>query len=282
MRPPRHTLATIVALVACAAPARAHHEAIYGAQSALAISAESFASLQVYSKQTGPKASRTRETTTVLGVGVSPRRGPLSISMVLPFSVIADDSPLHGGVENMVVAARYRVPLLAVDRALSVESYALAIGGVELPTGTVDYDFGEGAAAVVTGGVVGLERRPISLLAYGVVHRYAERRDVRDSGNTFLSAGIAWTPIDDEPAGKLFSLQFGVSHERTWREEMSGVPRDDTGGWALMAHPTIVVAAGARNLLYVSASVPLADSWRDPFDRERFRIGAGTVIRLGD
>jgi hypothetical protein len=269
------------AIVAAAAPASAHHEAIYGAQSALAISAERYASLQVFSKQTGTRGDRTYETTTVLSTGFTPRGGPLSLSVVLPFSVIADGSPLHGGIENAVVAARYRLPMPAVDRLLGAESYALAIGGVELPTGTVDYDFGDGPAALVTGGVVGIERRPVSLLAYGVVHRYAERRQVRDSGNTFLGTGIAWTPIDDEPAGRLLSLQLGVSHERTWREVVSGVPRADTGGWALMAHPTVVVAAGRRTLLYVSASTSLADQWNDPADRERFRLGAGTVVRLG-
>ena len=107
----------------------------------------------------------------MLSGGISPRRGKVSISVVLPFSVIADGSPPHGGVENAVVAARYRVPIPAVDRAIGAESYALAIGGVELPTGTVDYDFGDGPAALVTGGVVGGERRPVSVLAYGVLHR---------------------------------------------------------------------------------------------------------------
>lgn len=272
---------TAAAIAAAAVPVSAHHEAIYGSQSALAISADRYASIQVFSKQTGPRGRRTQETTTVLGAGFTPRRGRMSISMVLPVSVIADGSPLHGGVENAVVAARYRLAMPAVDRLLGAESYAMAIGGVEFPTGTVDYDFGDGPAALVTGGVVGIERRPVSLLAYGVVHRYAERRNVRDSGNTFLGAGIAWTPLDDEPNGRLLSVQCGVSHERTWREVVAGVPRADTGGWAVMAHPTVVVAAGPRTLLYATAAVPMADRWRQAADRERFRVGAGTVIRLG-
>jgi hypothetical protein len=260
----------------------AHHEAIYGSQSSLAISADRYASLQVFSKQTGPRGSRTQETTSVFGAGFTPRKGPLSISLVLPFSIINEGGSVGGGVENAVVAARYRVGLSAVDRAFGAESYALAIGGVELPTGTVDYDFGDGPAALVAGGTFGVERRPFSVLAYGVVHRYAERHDVRDSGNTFLGAGLAWTPVDDESAGRLLSVQFGLAHERTWRAEAGGVPLDDTGGWALMAHPTVVFAASPRTLVFVSFSAPLADEWRNPVERERFRVGAGTVVRFGE
>jgi hypothetical protein len=259
----------------------AHHEAIYGSQSSLAISADRYASLQVFSKQTGPRGDRTQETTTVFGAGFAPRRGPLSISFVLPFSVINGGGTVGGGIENAVVAARYRLRLPAVDRAFGVESYALAIGGVELPTGTVDYEFGDGPAALVAGGTLGVERRPFSALAYTVIHRYAERRNARDSGNTFVGGGIAWTPIDDESAGRLLSVQLGLAHERTWRAEMSGIPLDDTGGWALMAHPTVVFATGQRTLMFVSVSAPLAHDWRDPIERERFRVGAGTVIRFG-
>jgi hypothetical protein len=274
-------LPVVAAVSLASVPVAAHHEAIYGSQSSLAISAERYVSVQVFSKQTGPPGDRTQETTTVLGAGFAPRRGPLSISVVLPFSVIKEAGATGGGVENAVVAARYRLRLPAVDRALGTESYALAIGGVELPTGTVDYDFGQGPAAIVGGGTFGIERRPFSALAYGVVHRYAERRDARDSGNTFVGGGLAWTPIDDESAGRLFSVQFGLAHERTWRAEASGIPLDDTGGWALMAHPTVVFGASPRTLVFISVSAPLADEWRNPGERERFRLSAGTVIRIG-
>ena len=273
----------IAAAFAAATPVSAHHEAIYGAQSSLAISADRYASIQVFSKQTGPRGERTQETTTVFGTGFSPGKGPISLSFVLPFSVIAaPGGPFTGGIENTVVAARYRVGIPALDRALGADSSAMAIGGVEFPTGTVDYDFFDGPPALVTGGVLGVERRPVSVLAYGVVHRYAERHGVTDSGNTFLGAGIAWTPIDDEPAGKLLSLQVGVSHERTLREEAAGVAVDNTGGWAVMVNPTLVFATGPRTLVYVSATAPLADHWRNTLERERFRLGAGTILRLGD
>jgi hypothetical protein len=52
-------------------------------------------------------------------------------------------------------------------------------------------------------------------------------------------------------------------------------------GWALTLQPGIVWAARERVLLFVLASVPLAEAWRNPADRERFRIGAGTILAFG-
>jgi len=157
----------------------------------------------------------------------------------------------------------------------------MALGGIELPTGTIDHHFGEGAPAVIAAGAISVERRPFSVIGYGFVHRYAERDLLRESGNRFLGAGLAWTPLDDEPRGRLFSLQFGLSHETTFRERVDGVPREETGGWALVAHPTVVVAVSPHVLLYGLTSLPLADGWNDPADRERLRIGAGAMIALG-
>ena len=72
-----------------AAPAWAHHDAIYGPQSALVLSGERYLTVQVFSRQTGPKDGRVQETTTVLSGGLAFRRLPVSLSIVVPFSVIA-------------------------------------------------------------------------------------------------------------------------------------------------------------------------------------------------
>jgi hypothetical protein len=219
----------------------------------------------------------------VFSLGVTPSRHPISISVVVPFSVIA--SHANGrqiGIENSIVAARYRFDLPGLANALRTETTnVMAIGGIELPTGTIDHHFGEGAPAVVAAGTFSVERRPFSAIGYGFVHRYAERDRLRESGNRFLGAGLAWTPLDDEPRGRLFSLQLGISHETTFREHFDGAPREGTGGWALVAHPTVVVAVSPHVLVYGVTSLPLADAWNDAADRERMRIGAGAMIRLG-
>ena len=271
-----------VTLCVIAAPAWAHHEAIYGPQSALVLSGERYFTVQVFSRQTGPKDERVQETTTVLSGGLASRRLPVSLSIVVPFSVIAEGKRggTRTGLENAVVAARYRLDVPAIARGLHVEEgYLLAVGGVELPTGTIDYDFGQGAPAIVAGGQFGLERRPFSVIAYGIVHRYAERHDVRDSGNTFVGGGVAWTPIDSAD-GRVLSLQFGVSREVVSRETVQGLAMNDTGGWAVVAHPTVTWSTNERLLFFASTSVPLAHHWKNPADQERFRIGVGAILAL--
>jgi hypothetical protein len=127
---------------------------------------------------------------------------------------------------------------------------------------------------------MGLERRPISVIAYLFLNRYAERDNVRESGNTFTGAGIAWTPVDDEPNGRLFSLQFGVSRDSTAREIVNDIADDGTGGWALVAHPSIVFSTTPGVLWFVTTALPMKDRWRDVGDRERFRVGAGAIVSL--
>ena len=150
-----------------------------------------------------------------------------------------------------------------------------------MPTGTIDHDFGDGPPAVLAAGSIGLERRPFSVIGYGLLHRYAVRDDLRESGNRFLGGGLAWTPIDREQEGRLFSLQVGLSHETTFRAVLNGVPLDDTGGWALVAHPTVVWATSPHVLLFALTSFPLADHWNSPADEERFRVGAGATVSFG-
>ena len=264
-----------------AIPANAHHEAIYGAQSSLGVSADSYLTAQMFTRTTGPRGQRVQETTTVLSGGKSLGGGPLSMSVVVPFSIIAGE-PGRGtrvGLENTIVAGRYRVDLRGVSRLIGAEeSYVLGVGGIEVPTGTIDHGFFEGAPAAVAGLSVGLERRPISVIAYAFMNRYAERNQVRDSGHTFAGAGLAWTPIDDEPNGRLFSVQFGLSRDAAAREIVDGMSLEETGGWALMAHPSVVWSSTPGVLWFVSTAVPLKDRWRDAADRERFRVGAGAIL----
>ena len=158
-----------VLCAASALPASAHHEAIYGAQSSLGVSADRHVTAQVFTRATGPRGEHVQETTTVLSGGMSPGGGPLSMSVVVPFSVIAGE-PGRGariGLKNAIVAGRYRVDLRELNRVIGTEdAYVLGVGGIEIPTGTVDHGFFEGAPAAVTGLSLGLERRPISGIAY--------------------------------------------------------------------------------------------------------------------
>jgi hypothetical protein len=127
----------------------------------------------------------------------------------------------------------------------------------------------------------GLERGHFSVIGYGFMNRYAVRDDVRESGRTFVGAGAAWTPLD-EPEGPLLSIQLGISRESASREDLAGVLQATTGGWALHLHPTLVYGPNQHVLLFVSPSLPLKSGWRDVSERERFRVGVGTIVTFGN
>jgi len=92
---------------------------------------------------------------------------------------------------------------------------------------------------------------------------------------------VAWTPIDDDASGKLFSLQLGLSHERTFAAEHDGIALTDSGGSGIFLHPGVVVSATPRLQFFGLVSLPLSQQWASPADRQRFRIGGGTVVILG-
>ena len=89
----------------------------------------------------------------------------------------------------------------------------MGVGAVEMPTGTLDHDFGEGAFASIVAGLLSVEKGKFSAIGYGFYRRPGAYESVREGGNVFLGGGLAWTPIDDE--GRLASFQVGLSHETT-------------------------------------------------------------------
>ncbi len=85
----------------------------------------------------------------------------------------------------------------------------MGVGGLEMPTGTIDHPFGQGAFGEIAAGLFSVEKRPIAAIAYVYYHHRGVHDGLRDSGNTFAGGGLAYTPIDDDATGKLFSMQLG-------------------------------------------------------------------------
>ena len=156
------------------APAYAHHEAMFGPQSSAVLSPGIFLSALVFDKETGKADKERRETTTVYSVGFKPlKKQPLSMAFVLPVTYAggaADpNAPGAGtrGFEDMLVSARYRIDTPGVAHALGLEqSYVMGVGGVELPTGTFDHQFGKGALGEIAAGLFSLEKKPGPCRAY--------------------------------------------------------------------------------------------------------------------
>ena len=273
----------LVALIAVsvAASAEAHHEAIFGPQSSAVLSPDRFFSAQIFTREVGQGEDTTRETTAVFSGGLQPFRRPLSIAFVVPVSFVGSSpaAASRRGFEDAVVSARYKADVAPLADAFGLdESYVMGVGGVELPTGTLDHEFGRGGVGGVAAGLVNIERRPFSAIGYAYYHYAGAHRGSRQSGNVFVGGGAGWTPIDNLQTGRLLSMQLGLSHERTFAEEENGLPLPDSGGSGLFLHQGVVLGAGHHLQLFALVSLPLTQEWRAPDDRQRFRLGAGTIF----
>ncbi len=266
-------------------PAFAHHEAMFGPQSSAVLSPGIFLSALVFDKETGKGDQQRRETTTVYSVGFKPmKKQPLSIAFVVP-ATFAGGAPDPNqpeanarGFEDMLISGRYRVETPAAARAFGMdESYVMGVGGLELPTGTFDHPFGKGAFGEIAAGLWSLEKRPFATIAYVYYHHRGVYDGLRDSGNMFTGGGLAFTPIDDEEHGKLFSLQLGVSYERTFVAEENGLPVLDSGSSGVFVHPGVVFDITSSVQCFGLVSLPLTQQYNSIVDRQRFRFGTGII-----
>ena len=89
---------------------------------------------------------------------------------------------------------------------------------------------GRGPVGEIVAGLFSMEKRPLSLIGYAYYHHTGEYQGLRQSGNVFAGVGTAWTPIDVDESSKIFSVQVGLSHERTFAIEQDGIPLPDSGG----------------------------------------------------
>src|SRR5882672_6513842 len=232
----------LVAACVTAAPAYAHHEALFGPQSSAALTWPEFLSVQVFDTQRGKGDEKTHSTTTVFSGGVKPSRMPVSLSFVVPFSVETEvGGATRRGVEDSLFSAKYQRDTPRLSEALHLEqSFFMAVGGVELPTGNMEHPFAHGRPGKIAAALISLEKKPLAMIAYTYVHNAVDYKGDRANGNVFVGGGLAFTPIDDEEHGKLFSLQLGASYERTTREHEAGIPVELSGGDGFFLHPTVV------------------------------------------
>jgi len=286
------------ALLLCiSTPASAHHEAMFGPQSSAVLSPGMFISLQMFDREDGRGNYRHRETTSVYSLGVKPfQTNPLSFAVV---AANTREAYTYSGsttrFEDPLISGRYRVEAPGIAKALGVqESYVMGVGGLEVPLGNKDHAAGHGPIGEIAAGLFSIEKRPIAVIAYGYYHHSGEYDKgmpaqvnganvavTRQNGNFFTGAGIAYTPIDDDAAGHLFSMQLGLSYEKTFAMEELGKPVAGTAANAVMMHPGVVFQTNPRFQFFALVSLPLTQQFESLDYRQRFRLGVGTIIMLG-
>jgi hypothetical protein len=280
----RMQLIAVALMLLTAAPAWAHHEAMFGPQSSAVLSPGMFLSAQAFHRENGLGDFRHRETTAVFSAGVRPfKTNPVSFAVVIPitresFSGLGSTTRW----EDPLLSARYRINADRVAKALHVqESYVMVVGGLEVPLGNKDHASGHGPLGEIVAGLFSVEKRPIAGITYAYYHHTGQYANgTRQSGNVFTGGGIAYTPIDNDLKGHLFSLQLGLSYERTFPVEELGQPLPDSGSHGVFMHPGIVFSTNTHMQFFTLVSLPLTQTYNSIDDRQLFRVGVGTILIL--
>jgi hypothetical protein len=233
-------ISLVTGLVLQPALANAHHEAIFGPQSSLILSADKFVSFQVFGRELGTDRSRTHETTTLMSAGVRvSTRHPLTFTAILPYSWISEPGQARtSGVEDVVLGLRYRHDLKGLQQKWDREgNFLMGMGAFELNNGTIDHRAWAGPLDSM-GAVLGsLERGKWSAIGYTVARFNVEDSEGdKDGDSLFGGGGLAYTPNESFQSGRLLSYQAGWSFEHYARGRVKGQPDPNTGGNEMLIH----------------------------------------------
>jgi hypothetical protein len=279
------------ALVVCASPrAEAHHEALFGPQSSLAVESEAFVSLQAHEHAFGSGASYEHEATFILSGGVTPLRGiPWTVTLVVP--VTYDHARTPTGVrtgpfsscrgcfapENVLLSTSYRFPFKALERATGKDgNFALLSASIEPPTGAKDYPPLRGPTNYLFAGMLGFEWRQVAAVLLGYYRVNAsDYADSKKGNNSLVALGFAYTPVDEE--ARMVSLQVGLAGEVHERDMLGGAPVSASGGAELFASPTVLWGPSKHLRFFLYGSLPLVQSYRSIAQEDRWRAGTGVI-----
>jgi hypothetical protein len=282
-------LSATAACVVTASTASAHHEALFGPQSSLAVESEGFVSTQMHTKVIGTGASYDRESVYILSGGISPFRGiPWTLTLVQPFTSEAAHTPTPSSVgplatcdcfarENLIVSNSYRFDFEGLKRAWQNDgNFALLSAAFEVPTGTKEAEPFHGPSNYILAGMAGFGWHSLAGVALGYYRINSSDSTGSKKGNNLLAGlGFTYTPID-EP-GRMISVQLGVAAEVHERDVLAAAPVDASGGWELFASPTIVWEPAANLRCFAYVSLPFAQHFRAETQQDRWRAGLGLI-----
>jgi hypothetical protein len=259
----------------------AHHEAIFGPQSSLVLSADKFVSFQVFGRELGTIDSKTSETTTLVSAGIRvSKQRPLTFTAILPYSWISErGKAATSGTEDVVLGLRYRHDLKGLQAKWAREgNFVMGMGAFELNNGTVDHGAWTGPVEPMAAVLGSLERGEWSAIGYSVMRFNVEDSEGnKDGDNLFLGGGLAYTPSENFQTGRLISYQAGWSFEHYARDRVNGQTARNTGGNEFLLHPTVVYSPGHGLLLFGMVSAPLWRVFEDSAEQDAYRFGTGVV-----
>lgn len=284
-----------LALLALAPSPQTHacHEAVFGPHASFLYGAPSYVSFQAFQVGHGSDDNASDQTVSALSAGFTPFGNiPLSIAVVQPLSLVdgleahAEHDHVHKelGVEDSILALGWRFSLPAMGRGASGHgNFAALMVGADLPTGNVDHDTGDGPIDALLSGIVSLEFGSLSTVAYAHHQFNGFDRDGSKLGDeTFAGAGLGWTFLPGGARGTHLSAQLGFGWERTGERVLDSVDVADSGGWALLAQPTVVWGPNKSWRVFATFGAPVAQDFDKPANESRWRAGLGVVWMLGE
>lgn len=284
-----------VAMMLAAPDAAAHHEALFGPQSSLAVESPAFASLQMHVRATGSGASYATENTYIASAGFSPVHGvPWGVTLVQPFTYEVARTPAGDQVgpssscagcfhrENLLVGTQYRFDFTSLQRELGKDgNFALLSASLEPPTGNKDYAAFHGPVNGIVAAMAGLEWQSLSAVLLGYYRINAQDgAGAKKGNNALVGIGFAYTPLDAED--RMVSFQLGIADEVHERDREGSSAVDASGGWEVLVSPTLVWSPAARLRMFALASLPVTQSYRSSAQEDRWRAGLGMIYAFAD
>lgn len=255
----------------------AHHEAIFGPQSASMLSNDKYFGIQLFTRQNGLK-NKSRETTSLVTMGVTPfKNNPLSFNVIAPYSFVNSIDNSKSGIEDIILGARYKYDLDSLNKMWDREgNYLMMMTSVELNNGVIDYDPFKGPIDYMGALTASFEYGNFSAIGYSFYRLNGIESNKNKSGDKmFLGGGLAYTPNENFETGSLISYQLGFTFENYFSDFSNGSFDKNTGGQTFLIHPTISYSPGYNFLFFGVFSIPIYQSFANKEDNEDFRIGTG-------
>ena len=240
----------------------AHHEAIFGPQSATLVSKKRYVSAQYYWTNEGRRPDPLSHSH--IGILSAATSFGQRWSASITFPVEAERGLAEAratGVQDLVIGLRY-FPEMPPSQTL------MGILALEPPTGNLEHN----AVGLAGGLLYGAERPHFSAIVYGLGRTESSLEEGEKRGNRFfLGGGLAY-----ETSILPFSPQLGISWERAGRTLEHGLRIPGSEISVLMLHPTAVKEFSESFSSFVVVSLP-AGQWSGHEGWQRFRVAAGVV-----
>ena len=281
--------AIAVACMYSSPAAFAHHEALLGPQSSLAVESEAFVSMQAHEHVFGVGSTYDQETSYIVSAGVSPFHSvPWSFTLVQAYTVETARTPQGEQTgplsscgsciarENLLVSTSYRFDFTGLQRATGKDgNFALVSAAIEPPTGEKDYAPFHGPVNYILAAMAGVEWSHFAAVGLGY-YRLNTPDDVGSKkGNNWLAGlGFAYTPVDERT--QMLSVQMGLAAEVHDPDVIAGTNLV-SGGWEVFASPTVVWMPAARTRFFMYVSLPIAQDYKADYQVDQWRAGLGVI-----